>query len=264
MDRLFVEPIAKNRINFTNMNKKLLPLLFILGMTARSMAQAPRIDTVAVSILDRMSVTIGDLTSCSVTIHSNYDINSKNLGLVKHSDEQQLFMQGSNKLMVRSEGDKGSREFYYDGETLSYYSLAQNHYGQIPAPPTTMEMIDTVNKRYGIEFPVADFFYPGFVDDILADSKNLAFLGMTKVDGKECFHIAGTGRDKTFQFWVANDAWSLPVKMVIVYTSKEMSPQYEAVLSDWQVNPILPASLFEFMAPPMAKKIKLMPLGGKK
>ncbi len=246
------------------MNKKLLPLLFFLGMGAAAMAQAPGIDTVAVSILDRMSATIGDLSSCSVTVHSNYDIESKELGLVKHSDEQQLFMQGSDKLMVRSEGDKGSREFYYDGQALSYYSLAKNHYGQIPAPATTMAMIDTINKRYGIEFPIADFFYPGFVDDILADSKNLAYLGITKVDGKECFHIAGRGRDKTFQFWIANDAWSLPVKMVIVYTGKEMSPQYEAVLSDWQVNPNLPASLFQFKPPPNAKKIELKPLGGKK
>jgi hypothetical protein len=211
-----------------------------------------------------MSAVIGDLSSCSVTIHSNYDISSKDLGLVKHSDEQQLFMQGPNKLMVRSDGDKGSREFYYDGQTLSYYSLAKNHYGQISAPPTTVEMIDTINKRYGIEFPAADFFYPGFVDDMLADSKNLAFLGMTKVNGKECFHIAGTASDKTYQFWIANDAYYLPLKMVIVYTGRDMSPQYEAVLSDWKINPALPEALFEFTAPPQAKKIKLMPLSAKK
>src|ERR1700735_1308816 len=86
------------------MNKKLLPLLFVLAMTARSMAQAPRIDTVAVSILDRMSAMIGDLSSCSVTIRSNYDIATKDLGLIKHSDEQALYMQGPNKLLVRSDG----------------------------------------------------------------------------------------------------------------------------------------------------------------
>jgi hypothetical protein len=246
------------------MNKKLFFLSIVLGLGFHSMAQAPRIDTVAVSILDRMSAMIGDLTSCSVTIHSNYDISSKDLGLIKHSDEQQLFMQGPNKLMVHSDGDKGSRAFYYNGQTLSYYSLAKNHYGQIPAPPTTVEMIDTINKRYGIEFPAADFFFPGFVDDILADSKNLAFLGMTKVDGKECFHIAGTASDKTFQFWISNDAYCFPLKVVIVYTGREMSPQYEAVLSNWQINPSLPEALFEFTAPPKAKMIKLKPLSAKK
>jgi hypothetical protein len=117
---------------------------------------------------------------------------------------------------------------------------------------------------YGIEFPAADFFYPTFVDDILADSKTLVYLGLTKVDGKECYHIAGTTNDKTYQFWIANDAFTLPIKMVVIYTNKEMHPQYEATLSDWQVNPSLPDALFTFTVPHRARKIKLMPLTAKK
>jgi hypothetical protein len=240
-------------------------LVLILSARAQVQAQAPRIDTVAVSILDRMSAMIGDLGSCSVTIRSNYDIHNKNLGLVKHSDEEQLFLHGPDKLLVRSEGDRGSRDFFFNGQTLSYYSLDKNQYGQIQTPTSTiMEMIDTVNKMYGIEFPVADFFYPTFVDDILSESKQLVYLGITKIDGKECFHIAGTASDKTFQFWIANDAYYLPMKVVIVYTNKEMNPQFEAVLTNWQVNPNLPDALFEFAAPMKAKKIKLMSLSTKK
>ncbi|MFI5193630.1 MAG: DUF2092 domain-containing protein, partial [Chitinophagales bacterium] len=120
------------------------------------------------------------------------------------------------------------------------------------------------NKSYGIEFPTSDFFYPSFVDDLLADSKNLIYLGTTSVDGKECFHIAGTAKDKTYQFWISNDAYTLPLKMVIVYTSKDMNPQYEAVLSDWQLNPNLPATLFTFNTPPKARKIKMISLSHKK
>ncbi|MES1249727.1 MAG: DUF2092 domain-containing protein, partial [Chitinophaga rupis] len=123
---------------------------------------------------------------------------------------------------------------------------------------------DTVNKLYGIEFSGADFFYPDFVEDILSEAKGLAYLGLTKVDGKECFHIAGTASDKIFQFWISNDAYTLPLKMVIVYTGKEMSPQYEARFTGWQVNPTLPDALFTFSAPPRAKKIKLVPLTAKK
>ena len=48
------------------------------------------------------------------------------------------------------------------------------------------------------------------------------------------------------------------MKMVIVYTNRNMNPQYEAVLSDWQINPALPSALFEFMIPPKARKIKLV------
>jgi hypothetical protein len=135
--------------------------------------------------------------------------------------------------------------------------MENNQFASLPFSAPIVEMIDTVNKMYGIDFPAADFFYPSFVDDILSESKNLIYLGMTKVDGKDCFHIAGTTADKTFQFWISDDALTLPLKMVIVYTNRDMNPQYEAVLSDWQINPVLPPALFEFMTPPKAKKIKM-------
>lgn len=239
-----------------------LALLFAGGASAQTKTQPQyrRIDTVAVAILDKMSAVIGDLSSCSVTIKSNYDISSKELGLIKHSDDQQLFLHGSNKMLVKSDGDRGSRDFYFDGAKLSYYSLDKNQYGQIDAPMSLVEMIDTVSKLYGIEFPAADFLYPTFVDDILAESKELVYLGLTKVDGKDCYHIAGKASDKTFQFWISDDAYTLPVKMVIVYTSQEMNPQYEAVLTDWQVNPNLPDALFTFTIPHRAQRVKLVPL----
>ena len=255
------------------MNKNLLCIILPgLLCTAHLHAQsrkteavpARRIDTVAVSILDKMSAMIGDLGSCSVTIKSNYDISSKELGLIKHSDEEKLYLHGADKLLVKAEGDRGSRDFYFNGKTLSYYSMDRNQYGQIETALPVMDMIDTVSKLYGIEFPAADFLYPSFVDDILIETKNLVYLGLTKVDGQECYHIAGTTKDKTFQFWISDDAFSLPLKMVIVYTGKEMNPQYEAVLTDWQINPNLPDALFEFSAPHRSKRINLVPLNAKK
>src|SRR5580658_4328686 len=247
------------------MTKKLL-VIFLSGvlLAGQLEAQTRRIDTVAVAILDKMSAMIGELSSCSLTIRSNYDVSSKELGLIKHSDEQQLFLHGPGQLLLKSEGDQGSRDFYFDGKTLTYYSMDKNQYGQIDAPANVVEMIDTVNKMYGIEFPAADFFYPTFVDDILSDSKTLVYLGLTKVDGKDCYHIAGTTNNKTYQFWISDDAFTLPMKMVIVYTNKDMHPQYEATLSEWQINPSLPEALFTFTVPHRARKVKLMPLTVKK
>jgi hypothetical protein len=240
-------------------------LLSAAGVRAQqTTTRARRIDTVAVAILDRMSAVIGDLGSCSFTVRSNYDISSKELGLIKHSDEEHVYLHGPNKMMMRSDGDLGSHELYFDGTKLSYYSIDRNQYGQIDAALSLVEMIDTVNKAYGIEFPAADFLYPTFVDDILGESNELVYLGLTKVDGKDCYHIAGKGPDKTFQFWVSDDAFSLPVKMVIVYTDREMNPQYEATLSDWEVNPNLPDAIFEFAVPHKARKIKMVPLSTKK
>ena len=246
------------------MKKRIIYSILICLLSGQINAQSSRIDTVAVSILDKMSAMIGELGSASVTVKSSYDVSSKELGLVKHSDEEHVYLGGPDKLLVRSEGDKGSRYLLYNGKTLSYYSLDKNHYAQTKVPSSLIAMIDYMNKNYGIVFPVADFLYPEFVDDIIAESNNLVMLGTTKVDGKECFHIAGTAKDKTFQFWIADDAFYLPVKMVIVYTDKPMNPQFEATYCDWQINPNLPGKIFEFRAPPNAKKIKLTPLSVKK
>ena len=245
------------------MVKNCLLLIFVCFISVQTNAQL-RIDTVAVSILDKMSAMIGELHSCSVVARSNYDVSNSQLGLVKHSEEHHVYIGGHNKLLIRTDGDKGSKSLLYNGKTLDYYSVDKNQFTRTEVPGTVIEMIDYMNKKYGIVFPVADFFYPGFVDDILSETSNLVMLGTTRVDGKECFHIAGTAKDKTYQFWVANDAFSLPVKMVIVYTDKPMNPQYEATYSDWQINPSLPAGIFEFNAPPNAKKIKLTPLTVKK
>jgi hypothetical protein len=243
--------------------KKSLFITLICFLALAANAQS-KIDTVAVSILDRMSAMIGELRSCSATVHTNYDVSSPELGLVKHSDIEHLYIGGADKLLVRSEGDKGNRYLLYNGHTLSYYSADKNHYAQTRVPASVIDMIDYMNKNYGIVFPVADFLYPGFVDDILAEANNLVMLGMTKVGDKECFHIAGTSKDKTFQFWIADDAFYMPVKMVIVYTDKPLNPQFEATYCDWQINPNLPGGIFEFRVPPNARKIKLTPLSAKK
>ena len=246
------------------MKKGFFYIILLCLAASQVKAQSPGIDTVAVTILDRTSKVIGELGSASVIVKSNYDVSNADLGLIKHSDEEHVYLGGPDRLLIRSEGDKGTKSLYYNGKVLSYYSFDKNHYAQTKVPASLIEMIDYMNKNYGIVFPVADFLYPEFVDDILSAASSLVMLGTTKVDGKECFHIAGTAKDKTFQFWIANDAFSLPVKMVIVYTNKPLNPQFEATYCDWQINPNLPGAIFEFKTPPNAKKIKLTPLAAKK
>jgi len=243
--------------------RKIALFISICLLSAQTRAQS-RMDTVAVNILDRMSQLMGELTSVSATVHTNYDVSNRQLGLVKHSDEEHVYLRGPDKLMLRSEGDKGSRAFYYNGKKLSYYSMDKNQFSEIDAPNSIIDMIDQAHNNYGIFFPIADYLYPSFVDDIIADASDLVYLGTTTVNGKECFHIAGVAKDKTFQFWIANDPFYLPMKLVICYTNKELNPQFEATYCDWQINPSLPDAIFDFTAPHNAKKIKMADVHHKK
>jgi hypothetical protein len=230
----------------------------IMMASLATRAQAPRIDTAAVMILNRMADVIGSLNSCSFTLKVSFDVADPEFGLVKHMDKDEVYFSGPDKMMIHAYGDKGHRGFWYNGNRLAYYSFDENNYAIIDAPPTTIATIDTVNKAYGIEFPAADFFYPTFVDDILGQFDTLVFIGKNVIDDRECFHILAKNKDLIVQFWIANDAYNLPQKEVIIYKN-EANKQYEASFSNWELNAQIPGAIFEFMPPPRAAEITLIP-----
>lgn len=238
---------------------KCLIAVFAFAILMQSTKSYSQFDSMAVSTLDNMSMFINGIKSCSFKIDIEYDKYSNATGLIKHSNQGSAFMRGPNKLRVNSIGDNGLKEFYYNGKDFVYYSKDNNQYSTLPAPSTNIETIDMLSNDYGFDFPAADFFYPYFVDDLIEASNNLIYLGNTMVNGKECFHIAGTAKDgsKTYQFWILNDQTFLPVKLVIVYTGMTGNPQYEAIISDWEINPSLNDDMFEFKAPADSKSVIL-------
>jgi hypothetical protein len=239
------------------MKKVLISMLFsslFIGISA----QETRVDTVAVMILQRMSNVIGDLTSVSFDLTTSIDVDNYKYGVVKQFGWDKVYMVGPDKMLVHAYGYKGHRGFWYNGKTITYYSFDENNFAVIPAPSHIIATIDSIHHTYGIDFPAADFFYPTFTEDVLNDFDNVIFLGKEVIDDEECFHILATNNDKSAQFWVANDAFNLPKKFVLTYKDNN-NIQYQSNFSNWNLNPDIPVSVFEFLPPPKAVEIFLMP-----
>lgn len=244
--------------------KKLLISLLLSGIFLSVSAQEYekdtiyKKDTVAVMILQRMSDVIGDLTSVSFDLSTSTDVDDYKYGIIKEFGWDQVYMVGPNKMLIHAYGYKGHRGFWYNGETTTYYSFDENNFAVIPSPASIIATIDSIHNTYGIDFPAADFFYPTFTEDVLDYFDNVIFLGKKMVDGQECFHILATNEDTSAQFWVANDAFNLPKRFVLTYKNKN-NMQYESTFSNWKLNPDLPNSAFNFLPPPQAAEIILMP-----
>jgi hypothetical protein len=232
----------------------LVGLLLSLGLVAQSRSD----DSVAILILDRMSDVISGLESCSFKLNTESDVREYPYGLVKKFSEFETYMSGPNKMMFIARGIRGHRQYVYNGQQLAYYSFDDHNYGLIPAPATTIKAIDSVNTSYGIEFPAADFFYPAFTKDLIENSDSIRYLGMAGIEGKDYFHIMAFAKDMNLQFWINNDAYTLPGKFSITYKHQEDSPQYMASFSEWQINPKLPDAMFEFYPPPGATMVRIM------
>ncbi len=241
------------------MYKRLILLACLAATALSASAQHTRIDTTAVYILQHTSATLQAISACSFNTTVNYDVWSDELGLVKHSTSEGIAIKQPNKLRITSIGDKGHRKLQYNGTNVFYYSYDKNQYAEAAGSESVIQTIDTISKKYGIEFPAADFFYPTFVEDVINTGGNLIYLGVTELNGQKCFHIAGKDANTGFQFWIADDGFFLPLKIVMTYYSEKGSPQYEECYSNWVINPDLPDSMFEFSTPPKAGKVELSP-----
>jgi hypothetical protein len=205
-----------------------------------------------------MGSVIGDLSSCSYTLHSSNDQIDVELGLVKHFTTHQVYMVGPDKMLVDSHGNKGHQGFWYNGKQLAYYSYSENNFAVMDAPSNIISTIDSVNKSYGVEFPAADFFYPSFTDDLIENNDEIIFVGKSTVNDKDCFHIIAKNSVMSVQVWISDDALFLPMKMVIVDYDISPNAQYEATFSNWQINTEYPNAMFEFTPPLNANQLKLI------
>jgi hypothetical protein len=236
------------------MKKFILAVVLLLAITSR--AQEPRVDTIAVMIIDHMASVIGELNSCSFTLNTSIDVKDPDYGLITHHGTDEVYLVGPDKMHVNFNGDKGHRGFWYNGVMAILYSYDENNYVIIDAPETIIAMIDSINKNYGVEFPAADFFNPTLTDDMLNIFDDLLFLGRKMLDGKECLLIKASNEEMIAQIWLSSDAFMLPQKFIIIY--KDDAKQYEATFSNWNLNPDIPPSVFEFIQPPKARKISIL------
>lgn len=232
-------------------------LLFVLLFSPLLKAQETNADAVAVMILDHMSDVIGELNSCAYNLSTSQDINDPDNGMIKSYAESKVLMVGPDKMLIKVNGNRGNKGFWYNGSSVTYYSFTENNYAKIEAPDNIIATIDSVSMNYNIEVPAADFFYPAFTDDILDGFDTVKYLGEKVVENEACFHLKTTNKDMEVQYWISNDAYNLPKKYLIIYKDKQ-NMQYEGTFNNWEINPDIPDSVFEFTPPPKAREIKIL------
>lgn len=208
-------------------------------------------DTRAIESLDKISETIGNLNACSYTTKS-FNVDKNGVETSKLSD---VYLRDSNKMYVQNSGTNGGKDFWYDGKTFSYFLYKKNEYDILDAPDNTLKVIDSINKKYGIYFPAADFLYPTLTDDVLNNYDSLLYFGEEKINDVICISLEASNDNSVVQFWIEKET-NLPYKMVILSKVNE-NKYYEAVYSNWRVNPKLPDVMFKFQPPAGSVRKKL-------
>ncbi|MFC3880406.1 DUF2092 domain-containing protein [Algoriphagus namhaensis] len=232
--------------------------LFLLFWTVTAQAQEIKLDTTALTILDNMSEMFGQLKSIGFKSNIARDVSFSNDVNIKQFSSTEVKIQGPNKFVTRVHGEEKEEVYKYNGEQVYYFSFTNNLFAVSDAPDNLIETIDWLYTDFGIEFTAADIFYPNFSKD-LADNMNfIQFIGVVHIDGERSFHILAQNESISVQFWIKDDVYLLPSKVVLTYLDKPFFPQYEVEFSGWELNMEYPEAIFEFNPPPSSRQITWM------
>ena len=152
-------------------------------------------------------------------------------------------------------GDLGAERLWYDGKRFVLLDVADLAYSATEVPGTIDAAFDYMAVEYGITSPVADFIYSDPYATLSAKITGARYLGRHDVEGVRAYHLAFEQEEIDWQLWVEDGPRPVPRKLVISYKSAPSSPQFRAVLSDWDFAPRLHESAFRFEPPEGAVQI---------
>jgi hypothetical protein len=212
------------------------------------------IDSKAVNALRTMGAYLRTLKSFGVDVKGAKD--------EVMDDGQKILVSGTVKYLVRTPDrlraeintDRKQRTIYYNGKTVTLYAPRMHYYATVNAPPTVMQMLDTVSAKYGVELPVADLFLWGTPRDGIDELKQARYIGPSTVDGIQTDQYAFRQAGTDWQIWIEQGSRPLPRRLVITSTDKEGDPQYLATMM-WDLTANTDDANFVFTPPNDAKQI---------
>jgi hypothetical protein len=166
-----------------------------------------------------------------------------------------VFVKRPGQLRIDKIGDDGAGQAFSDGKTFTFYSKQQNRYVSTPASATLDSTLPNVQASANIELPGADLLYSDLYSGLMDDVVSGESLGTSVVEGVATHHLAFRGREVDWQIWIEDGARPLPRKYVITSKNMEGSPEYEILMSDWNLDPKLADDLFKFTPPPGAASV---------
>jgi len=165
-----------------------------------------------------------------------------------------------NRYHAEVHSTRRSRGLFYDGKTITLVNRIKNFYGSVAAPPSLDKALDAASEEFGITLPLEDLVVSDPYHSAMQKVVSGTDLGPVTVLGTPCEHLAFSLGLVDWQVWIEDGPTPVPRKIVITYQDEEGSPEFTAILSDWDFLTTLPDFVFNFEPPRGATKIEVAEL----
>ena len=218
-------------------------------------AVKPAIDPRASELLKRMGDYLGQAQSFSVNAEVWQDVALSSGQRVQAGRTIVLQVRRPDRFHAEVRSTRGNHGLFYDGKSITLLNRVENFYGSIPAPGSLDEALDMACDRFGITMPLEDLIVSDPYRNVMQKAVSGYDVGPVTVLGVPCEHLAFSLGAVDWQIWIEDGAKPVPRKIVFTYKDEDGSPEFTAILSNWDFETKLPDFLFTFEPPAGASKI---------
>jgi hypothetical protein len=230
----------------------------VWGAAAPKKAKAPDIEPKAAEILQQMCDYLKNLQQFSLQAEITEDVLLTSGQRIQYGRSVEAAVRRPDRLRVESVGDTDNRQLVYDGKTITLLDKTKNFYTTIAAPPEIDAALEHAIQAFNLRAPLADLIYAKACENLTQGVVSGFHVGMGKVQGVPCHHLAFRQKDIDWQIWIEDGPTPVPRKFLIT-DKKAQGLQFTAVFTKWNTSPQLEDSLFTFVAPEKAEKIDILP-----
>ena len=204
----------------------------------------PSLEPKAIDILKAASSRLAAARTLKFNAIHFYESPSRHGHPLAFTTKSEVTVQRPDKLRVIMPGDGPASEFYYDGKKMMAYAPAENLVAIADAPPTIDATLEQAYHSAAIYFPFEDWIVADPYKE-MSDGMPLAYyIGQSKVVGQTTTDmVAYIDHGVFIQAWIGTDD-KLPRLLHAVYLDDPERLRHTLVLSDWQLDPTLPADTF--------------------
>jgi hypothetical protein len=220
--------------------------------------QGSDIDQEALAILKKATDYLTGLTQFRLKGYKDEDALQESGQKFQFSASFEVCLKRPNRLFVtRMEDDGIIRRLWYDGKTASMYDEGEKVYAQIPVPDTIDTMLDYLETVIESPLPLADLLYND-LSHLSERALSGRYVDVSFVQNTACDHLAFRGESVDWQFWIDRGEKPLIRKIVITYKELPGEPQLSGRLEEWNTEPKISDTLFQFSTPEGARRIPIV------
>jgi hypothetical protein len=238
-----------------------LTLLLGAALAAGPALAAEGIDPEVDQVLKSMSDFLAANKSFSVKADIDFEVVTRHGQKLQLSSFAALTVERPVGMYIERSGIFADVQMYFDGKTLTAYGKRNNAYAQLAVDGSNDDAILAYEFETGIPAPGADLLFSNPYAMLSGGIESASYIGTTRIDGIECYHLAFREENVDWQIWVQTGKTPLPMKYVITSTWDAFAPQYQIRFHDWNLQPKVARHQFDFKAPKDATKLELAAFG---